>query len=501
MDTSGYHLMDATGTLPKPEPEPEPETPKKKPPKKPNPEPKKKEHEVKEFVEPKEVEPVISRMTKKKRFRPQEVKPKKKKEEAFSTDKASSLNAAEIETDSVHTAKDSRAEDSAPIEVTLPSKGSIPAKGSAKDSVPARGSAQDEDSVPAKDSAQDEDYIPIEYFNAVDLVTVYETFARDFQDTLQFLKSTCKTGEEYQEEFKKFGKKMTPNQFCRVVLNPMANTAQSLLEGIQLELELDKTKDSFKWSALKEQVKRVIGVFNESLHNLTAPKLDFKPPVATASVDKKEEELKTQTGLSFDNYQHVLQGLQKTCAQVIQSHKITLESVVEFEKPEKKGEPIPPEAYLEQLLSTIHDLVFQATPRQSESTIKIRKRLQRADPLYALAAATGIDPMELTQMSKKQQLDFVLNIQKIYPDPIALITTILECGPELDFTSLLNTKQRTEEKITTLERLLLLNSKEHSHLERKYNKIQEANNEWRLDLEKLYGLDKMDIDEDEWIDE
>ena len=107
----------------------------------------------------------------------------------------------------------------------------------------------------------------------------------------------------------------------------------------------------------------------------------------------------------------------------------------------------------------------------------------------------------MLQNPKKQQLDFVLNIQKIYPDPIALITTILECGPELDFTSLLNTKQRTEEKITTLERLLLLNSKEHSHLERKYNKIQEANNEWRLDLEKLYGLDKMDIDEDEWIDE
>jgi hypothetical protein len=424
-----------------------------------------KRDEVKAAVEVvDDVEPVISRMTKKKKFKPVEIKAKKKRETPDPTPEPSPVTSPVVKMAVL---------EKIPVKTVDP-VATVPVV-----AVKERVIMKVKPAVIA-----DADYIPIDYDSVQELVSTIDKFTTDLNETIQYLR-TLKTNQEAREEFKKFSKQMTVEQFIRICVDPVLQTSIGIFEGIGFEADLCTDLEvKLKWKELAVRAGLCTARFKDLKAYLNAPFVITGKKVSD-KVDISELSRVSLCGGIFDNYHLALQELQKCCSDVINCHRPILE--FEFEPP--TPQMLSPDIYLEQLLQTIHDLVFQGRNTNSQ---KLQKLLKKADPLYALAAATGLEPLELAKMTTKEQLDFIKSVQLKFPDPLQLITQILENGP-LGF-------QEPKNKVEELERLVALNIKEHEVLEKKFEKVKGHNDEWRDGV--IWGLGYVSEDDDEeWVDE
>jgi hypothetical protein len=183
----------------------------------------------------------------------------------------------------------------------------------------------------------------------------------------------------------------------------------------------------------------------------------------------------------------------------------------ESEAGEESVSLIRPEAYMEQLLTAVHDFVYKAEVRQSPNERKRKKgkkmTVSNPEPWIALAAATGLDP---ANFDSDQQQFLVSCIQKQFPDPRVLVALIIEnpSDPRLNFDHLLkNVDVPSSSRVAILEQQLLMNRMTERKLETKLYALKRKNNSWRSNVMALLGVQEDGMHEDgdasneEWIDD
>jgi hypothetical protein len=288
-----------------------------------------------------------------------------------------------------------------------------------------------------------------------------QLLARTLSDLVQVLETESNNSDQFIRRFEAVAQSMTPTQFVKGALDPLIATAHRLAESLVAQYEREK--------------------------HLETQNLRSSPWTSS----QWEDQLKVLV--------KVIDDLESSRDVLVHVDDFLKEDSESFDEPESEPD-ISPDVYLETILSTIHDLVFQALPRSVEKGKKRKakgRRVINADPLYCLAAATGLDPSEIARMSKPQQRAFVKAIQKEYPDPVKLITTILESSETIDFHQVY--EKSAENAIEMLVREVFECKEQETEILRKFEMVKEKNDEWRSEIEEMLGV--VYPSDDEWIDE
>ena len=263
--------------------------------------------------------------------------------------------------------------------------------------------------------------------------------ATSLAELLVVIQKETKSKPEFWERFKQFSKVNTCEEFMKNTLGPLLQHSQILYDGM---------KDESK----RKELERIIFVF-----------MDCRKILLDCGDVKESEGSKALEGVADQEFKR-----------------------------------LKPEEYLDLMMLIIQDLFVNGKPRTNDETDL--KMVFPKDPFLGLAAATGLDPPAVVGMSKQQQQEFVKRVQKMFPNPKTLITTVLEQPNKIDFKKLLpkfsNEMQKLEKRKKDLEGFLAICHKEMKQLMVVLEKVEEENNLWRHEVELTLG-----ICEHDWTDE
>ena len=290
-----------------------------------------------------------------------------------------------------------------------------------------------------------------------------EKLAQSLAELLVLIESEVGSRDEFIKRFKAFSRYSTPAEFVEKSLVPLLSTAQLLHS------------------------------------QLTDGKIVIEPPENHASRLKTLENII----LSLIFSQKVLLEY-KTAPDIekmVQNRKIE-EYVAESDDYVDEIEEIRPLQYLDQLMNIIHALFIKDQPRGSKGKVlKGPSAPYPSDPFLALAAATGLDPPTIINLSPSRQKEFIMKIQKLFPNPADLMANIFEKPGSIDFHLLLygnvDEKTRLETRVTDLEKFIAFCKQEKQQQNQIYMNIKTENDKWRPEVEALLNPDK----DDEWVDE
>ena len=290
-----------------------------------------------------------------------------------------------------------------------------------------------------------------------------EKLAQSLAELLVLIGSEVGSKDEFIKRFKAFSRYSTPAEFVEKSLVPLLSTA-------------------------------------ELLHSqLTDGKIVMEPPNNHASKLKTLENII----LSLIYSQKVLLEYKPAPAieKMVENRKIE-EYEDESDEYVDEIEEIPPLQYLDQLMEIIHALFMKDQPKGSKGKVlKGPSAPYPSDPFLALAAATGLDPPTIINLTTSRQKEFIMKIQKMFPNPADLMANIFEKPGSVDFHLLLygnvDEKTRLETRITDLEKFIAFCKQEKHRQNQIYINIKTENDKWRPEVESLLKQDR----DDEWVDE
>jgi hypothetical protein len=297
--------------------------------------------------------------------------------------------------------------------------------------------------------------------------------SKTLTDLVQVLETESTNSDEFIRRFEGVAQSMTPAQFVESALNPLISTAHRLVHALRVQHKKNKEFESKnmrgsawtsdQWHEQLTGLEKVVGDLQESRDVL----------MHIHEAGQKDAE--------FDSDSEV--------------------ESVDHHDPDDNGPALmSPERYLQGIVYSLYQLVRGALS-QPVGKYKGRrfkaKKLLKADPLYCLAAATGLSPNDIANMNAAQKRRFVDVIQREYPDPVRFITSILETGHPVHFNDLY--LMCMENAISVMSNELPALQKEELRLQRRLEEVRARNQEWKPDVEKILGV-RYPSDE-EWIDE
>ena len=288
--------------------------------------------------------------------------------------------------------------------------------------------------------------------------------ATSLAELLLLIESETGSKQEFLERFVNFSKHSSPSEFVKKSLEPLLSTAQLLHSNLKEGLI---ATDSMKKDQERMQVlENIIFVLIDSRKFL----LDYAMSAQLPTTEMED------SGDESDNY---------------------VDEVSE--------EELTPLQYLDKMMQVIQELFINGQPRfgsQRKGTKQTAAAYPK-DPFLALAAATGLDPPTIINLSPARQKDFIIKIQNLFPNPMNLIATILENPGSIDFHYLLNgdsdEKSRLKTRIQDLEKFIEFCKEDQLQLLESFLKVKAENDKWRTEIETMLGVHNEG--ENEWIDE
>jgi hypothetical protein len=301
-----------------------------------------------------------------------------------------------------------------------------------------------------------------------------QLLSKTLTDLVQVLETESTNSDEFIRRFEGVAQSMTPAQFVESALNPLITTAHRLVHALRIQHKKNKDSESKnirgspwtsdQWYEQLTALQKVVGDLQESrdvlmhIHEAGHKDADFDSGSDLESVDQND--------------------------------------------PSEDNEPklMSPERYLQGIVYSLYQLVRGALS-QPIGKYKGRKfkakKLLKADPLYCLAAATGLSPNDIVNMNTAQRRRFVDVIQREYPDPVRFISSILETGHPVHFNDLY--LMCMDNAIAVMSNEVAALRKEEARIKRRLDEVRERNEPWKADVEKILGV-RYPSDE-EWIDE
>jgi hypothetical protein len=325
----------------------------------------------------------------------------------------------------------------------------------------------------------------IAFKELVEKIDNIKVLATNLNELVQMLEKGANNPEEFVNRFEMFSKYISPPQFIVTALNPLILTAEKLCEALlrhqTAESNIPNLAES--WSQQYNRLSDIVLSLKNSRDLIENLGGSSDPPPEQSAGHSNEA----------DSGGFITDSESASCSEEVCAD-------------------VTPVQYLDKLIETIQDLLLQAQPRHGnkQSINHLRRKFKNqklagpSDPFYVLAAATGIEPLQLMLMTREQKINFIKRIQENFPNPVSLIATILESDTQIDFEAMLPPDCRSSalpNRIKDLEDMVRRCKEEEIQCERELNAIKKKNDSWRTEVEKLCGVVYENSDDDEWIDE